>query len=377
MTNTPHLSIIFGYRNRDLTLVRRCLDSLSAQTFQQIEVIFVDYGSTTATATEAARLLASYPFGRYVYSETRGLPWNRGHALNTGAHQARGQYIMTTDVDMIYPPDFLEIVAKIASPQSVLYCAPYYLPKRFDDWDHTDTYKSKFRQGNHSQKGGCQVIAREIYLNLRGFDEYYQYWGLEDHDFYHRLMFYGLKEVWLNNHTALYHQWHPSPHYLLAHGMPEGYWGRACLHQYRNAANPLRNPAGWGALKTADQRPSLLHVDFNASTVLDSPQLHWLSLAPYSNLSLGPLARELCNLPSGHALAVNNAFYPRSYPLLFHSFRAINKLLRSAGSDSQFDFLPNRVHALIAELIGSDFDLISDYYLCFPYRNGTSILVKK
>src|SRR5688572_10716527 len=104
------LSIVFGFRDRDVQRVERCLASLAQQTFTDFEVLFVDYGSQRQTAQAVQKVVEQHTFARYIYTETRGYPWNRSHALNIGGKQAQGEYLLTNDVDMMFLPNFLEVM---------------------------------------------------------------------------------------------------------------------------------------------------------------------------------------------------------------------------------------------------------------------------
>ena len=78
------ISIVFGYRNRDIARVKRCMDSLKNQTFSDFEVIFIDYGSDESFVRQVRPLIGRYAFAHYYYLYTAGYPWNRSHALNVG-----------------------------------------------------------------------------------------------------------------------------------------------------------------------------------------------------------------------------------------------------------------------------------------------------
>lgn len=147
------LTIVFGFRDREVARVGRCLASLAQQTFRDFEVLFVDYGSQSQTAVAVRSVVEQYDFARYIYTETRGYPWNRSHALNIGGKQATGTYLMTTDVDMIYPPDFLDVFMAHAAEDRELHIAPHLLPQDFTDWDNAPAYRGQLQTGTSSMRG--------------------------------------------------------------------------------------------------------------------------------------------------------------------------------------------------------------------------------
>ena len=54
------------------------------------------------------------------------------------------------------------------------------------------------------------MATRDFFEAVRGFDEAYKFWGLEDTDLTHRAQLWGLELSWVHEQTAMLHQWHPS-----------------------------------------------------------------------------------------------------------------------------------------------------------------------
>src|SRR6476661_4776701 len=74
------------------------IGSVLAQSYDNVEVIVIDDGSTDASRAVAAR------FGnriRYIWQENRGL----SAARNRGIRAATGEYIGLLDADDLYEPD--------------------------------------------------------------------------------------------------------------------------------------------------------------------------------------------------------------------------------------------------------------------------------
>ena len=114
---SPKLSILVAFRNREITRVERFLQGLAAQTFRDFELIFVDYGSAPELSARTEALLRRHAFARYLFNDSRGMPWNRAHALNSGARLAGGEYILCTDVDLVYSHGVLGELAAAARPK--------------------------------------------------------------------------------------------------------------------------------------------------------------------------------------------------------------------------------------------------------------------
>ena len=96
----PRVSIVIPTYNRSM-MVRRAIDSVLAQTFQDFEILVVDDGSTDDTRDA----LAAYPESvRYVPQANQGPAAARNH----GMRLARGDYIGFLDSDDLYLPHNLE-----------------------------------------------------------------------------------------------------------------------------------------------------------------------------------------------------------------------------------------------------------------------------
>ena len=100
----PKVSVLVAVYNAEAFL-SRCLDSLKAQTYEDIQVICVDDASTD----DSCRLLQEYA-AKDSRIEVMSLPENRGqaHARNEGLKHAKGDYICMLDADDWFSPDAIE-----------------------------------------------------------------------------------------------------------------------------------------------------------------------------------------------------------------------------------------------------------------------------
>jgi len=95
------VSVIIPLYNK-ASYVRRALESISAQTFTDFEVIVVDDGSTD----NGAAIVAEYPDARFrLVAQANAGP---GAARNAGLAQARGEFIAFLDADDEWLPDYLQ-----------------------------------------------------------------------------------------------------------------------------------------------------------------------------------------------------------------------------------------------------------------------------
>jgi glycosyltransferase involved in cell wall biosynthesis len=204
----PFFSVIIGYRDRDVDRVRRCLNSLFQQTGCSFEIIFIDYGSRRNWAEKVREVIAEFPDVRFFRTETQGHPWNRSKALNIGLRQAKGRFVATTDIDLIFPPLFLETIHSQVTADRAIQCPPFLLPEGFSDWDTLTGASSVFPIGDN-YLGAFQCVERDRAIQVGGFNENYEFWGLEDQDFQLRLENIGAKPK-LACGIRAFHQWHPT-----------------------------------------------------------------------------------------------------------------------------------------------------------------------
>ncbi len=112
MTQEPLVSVIIPVYNGAATL-RRCIRSVLEQTFQNIEIIVVDDGSTDRTPAILEALAVSDPRLRVIRQKNRGV----GPARNTGLRAARGRWISFVDADDYYAPDYIAAAYETATEQ--------------------------------------------------------------------------------------------------------------------------------------------------------------------------------------------------------------------------------------------------------------------
>jgi GT2 family glycosyltransferase len=204
-------SFIVLYRNRDIERVRRCLQSIEKQTYQDFEVIFLDYGSEPAQQTAVENLCKQNPKIRYVYANTRGLFWCRSHALNLGVAAASRQYMIIVDIDIIYCPHFAAYLVEKVNPKTFFNYACYYLPENYTDYKGLDYSKLYDYKVSDFSGAGLLIVAKETLNEVNGFDTIFKVWGFEDIDMYYRLRSLGYENERISIvDLPTFHQWHQS-----------------------------------------------------------------------------------------------------------------------------------------------------------------------
>lgn len=102
MVNTK-ISIIIPAYNVEKYL-ERCLKSIITQTYQNLEIIIINDGSTDSTKQLCAEFVKDEPRAKLINQKNQGLSMAR----NKGIKQATGTYIALIDGDDEIAPDFVE-----------------------------------------------------------------------------------------------------------------------------------------------------------------------------------------------------------------------------------------------------------------------------
>jgi len=211
----PILSVIVPVRDRSGVRLENCLRSLRWQQIDQtrVEIIVSDFGSNSDHARSIDALAATYRC-RLRRVATREV-WNRSRALNIGIRAAQGDYVLCTDADMIFAPNFLAVTLAAhhrAADRSFVVCRCLDLPQTVPSqlWGDEDFARLSARASLRQTfgTGACQSALRSFFEWVRGYDEKYLFWGKEDTDMLVRAMHYGLDLIWIDGQTGMLHQWH-------------------------------------------------------------------------------------------------------------------------------------------------------------------------
>ena len=253
----PKFSLVVGYRDREISRITRFLQSLSQQSFTDFECILVDYGSQPEFAHATRDVCSKYSFCTYLYTSTQGWYWNRSHALNIGIRKGQGEYVLCTDIDMIFSRDFLKSYASEVHTGNQLVTRVQLLPESFTDYDKVDDLKQTFELTSPNAMGGAHCVQRQHLESIRGYDEFYRIWGREDRDCIKRLENSGLTLEWHDQDSyPIYHQWHPRAHAGQL-SFPRWYWDQITLYYLDGQKSLVRNSENWGSLITDAERPAL------------------------------------------------------------------------------------------------------------------------
>ncbi len=223
------ITVVLVNKNRDKIRINNCLKSLSEQTFL-CKVILIDYGSTSDIVQQEREIVREYE-NTLLFEVTKNTEtFNKCRALNIGFKHVNTKFILSSDIDCIFAPNFIANVVEVLTekPRSIVLCQKIDLDK--------NGVSTNFHEPSAS--GSCIGITKEWLERVHGYDEVYTYWGREDNDLVNRAIADGHEVVWITDRTKIYHQWHePASQETLK----DNDW------YYRIPNKPIiRNPNGWG-----------------------------------------------------------------------------------------------------------------------------------
>ncbi|MGH7504542.1 MAG: glycosyltransferase family 2 protein [Longimicrobiales bacterium] len=170
-------------------LILETLESVFAQTYENVEVIVINDGSPD----DVARILAPLREAgriRYIEQENRG----QSSARNRGLELASGEFVAFLDDDDLWPPDRLasQADALLTEPPAVLAYGDFV--KRFEDGRQVDQLEGPrpagdvrrdFLRRNWLLSPGQALMWTSVVRSIGGFDP--GLWGSDDWDLYIRL----------------------------------------------------------------------------------------------------------------------------------------------------------------------------------------------
>ena len=151
--NNPLVSVIVPIYNAQKYL-SRCLDSILAQTYSNIEIILVDDGSTDNSFQIANSYTAKDSRIKLVHQENA----KQSAARNHGIRLATGKYICFIDDDDEVAPDFIEkLLQPFNQPDTALsVCGIHY--KRLKQNSVSDVYTNPIRKQRTSETQKAYIL---------------------------------------------------------------------------------------------------------------------------------------------------------------------------------------------------------------------------
>ncbi|MBV6624757.1 MAG: glycosyltransferase [Rivularia sp. (in: Bacteria)] len=235
-TNTPFISIVIPTYNRPERL-SECLESLTKLKYPRdcFEVVVVDDGSKTSL--ESVVEAFNHQLEITLLKQQNAGP---ATARNTGAKQAKGEFLAFTDDDCKPAPEWLKTLAanfenhpdcliggktiniladnpfSTASQELINYLYSYY---------NKNPHKATFFASNNI------AVSTKLFHNIGGFDTTYPRAAAEDREFCDRWLQYGNKMIYAPE-VEVYHAHKLT---LSSYWKQHFFYGRGafCFHQVR------------------------------------------------------------------------------------------------------------------------------------------------
>jgi len=201
------ITIAITYRNRDLNIVKRCLDSLANQTDDNFIVDIVDYGSDNGYSSDLKELIKNYTFIQLISVSTKGQLWNKSRAINIVLKKCTTQFFIMGDIDLLYHPNFIKKSKELILTYDVAYFQYGYLSE-------VETNKNKLFEDNKinflgtSEGTGTNIYKTKVLKEINGYDEFYHGWGAEDTDVHYRLKNAGYFVHFYDEEILVKHMYH-------------------------------------------------------------------------------------------------------------------------------------------------------------------------
>lgn len=219
------LSVIICYRDKEYERAQCCLESLNTQTFKDFDIIISDYGSTKVNIFPIINDFPNLDI-KIIKTETTEL-WSRSISLNIGHKASKSKFTMSTDIDMLFDPKFLEVAInlmhqnenKLLMHRLVYDTKPTISLNEIREGIKIGNFWKDFYHycsNSHRMSGGgaCQIMLRENIYAIGGYDEKMRIWGAEESDFMERWKQNGWK-VEDHGNTKFVHMYHTPSNKIL------------------------------------------------------------------------------------------------------------------------------------------------------------------
>ncbi|AOZ98504.1 glycosyltransferase family 2 protein [Flavobacterium commune] len=202
------ITLVLTNRNRDLRIVKNCLESLRNQTTKEFELFFVDYGSDLDYLVGLKNLVVSYPKVHLILCPVNGQLWNKSRAINIALKLTNTPYFLVGDLDLIFAPQFMSTAYKLINSKDIYYFKYGFLSREESLKNKVyEEYEIDF-DGN-IDVAGTTLFPTEQLKDINGYDEFYHGWGAEDVDIHIRMSNLGCRVVFYDSSILVKHQWHP------------------------------------------------------------------------------------------------------------------------------------------------------------------------
>lgn len=208
-TDGPLVSFVIGHRGRSrLPHLLTTLGAIAGQVDCAVECVVVEQANETSIADALPRWV------RHVQTALPApdMPYSRSWAFNVGAREARGEYLILHDNDLLPPAGYAAEAVRVLArgfEAARLQRFIFYLNEADSNAvmggndARLTSIPTEVVQNNH---GGTIAVRRDVFFALGGYDEGFVGWGGEDNELFDRLRTRRLHE---GTYLPFVHLWHP------------------------------------------------------------------------------------------------------------------------------------------------------------------------
>ena len=155
---TPLVSVILPVYNT-LRYLPRCMDSVCAQTFSNLEILCIDDGSKDGSGAYLDRMAETDSRVRVIhFTENQGVPSARNRAMD----EARGEWIFFMDSDDWIDPDYIEALVRHALETGLDIVSNAHYIYEYDDPSKSKPAAADFVLPDKDAYYAPSVIQREL-----------------------------------------------------------------------------------------------------------------------------------------------------------------------------------------------------------------------
>ena len=193
--------------------------SIQWQTNTDFELLIADGGSKNYEEIKEYFAAHEGPVSMRIVQHKIEDVFLRAFLNNVGVRNAYGEYIMTTDVDMMFGKEFVNTLMDNVGPNNMVESRTLYWKYPvarmvyngvLDPYNNLDACRAG-RIKKRTSAGGCQCMHIDSWTKVRGFDERFYGWGSEDYDLLGRCSRAKMKIKWMGeapSSVMLFHQPH-------------------------------------------------------------------------------------------------------------------------------------------------------------------------
>lgn len=172
------VSIIIPAYNAESTILQT-LDSAAASSYDNLEIVVVDDGSTDGTLEKVRTWAVGHACCQVISQPNQGVSAARNNAIRA----SRGEYILPLDADNTIEPDYVPLAVDVLSTRAevkVVACRADFFGDRRGEWKQPPfSYRLLARKNIID---ACAMYRRADYDRTSGYNESFPY--REDWDFW-------------------------------------------------------------------------------------------------------------------------------------------------------------------------------------------------